>query len=146
MRNELLALAISISLTACVPTMSRRTFAPMVTGTLTQHGGPIANAEILLTASFTAAKASTRTDSKGRFLVGPLSETQFARGVFGDQVYVYRLDIRVAEEQPYLGFEGHGMGDPPNDIEVACDLSNPIRQGKSVSFCSRSDHTAPAQE
>jgi hypothetical protein len=146
MRNGLLALAIIISLIACVPTISHRTYAPKVSGTLIQDGGPVANAEIILSASFTAAKASTRTDSEGRFLVGPLSETQFTRRVFGDRVYVYKLDIRVAEEQLYLGLEGRGMGDPPNDLEVDCNLSNPIRQGKSVSYCSSKYHTAPAQK
>ncbi|MEW6674066.1 MAG: carboxypeptidase-like regulatory domain-containing protein [Thermodesulfobacteriota bacterium] len=126
--------------------MSSRTYAPKVSGTLIQDGGPVANAEIILTASFTAAKASARTDSEGRFLVGPLSETQFTRRVFGDRVYVYKLDIRVAGEQSYPGFEGHGMGDPPSDLEVACDLSKPIRQGKSVSYCSPKYRTAPERK
>ena len=144
MRNELLVLAASISLIACVPTLSRRTYAPMVSGTLIRNSGPIANAEILLTASFTDAKASARTDSEGRFQIGPLSERQFARRVFCDRVYVYKLEIRVAGEQPYLGFEGRDMGAPPNTLELACDLSNPIRQGKSVSHCSRD--AAPARQ
>lgn len=126
--------------------MGRRTYAPKVSGTLIQDGKPVANAEIILTASFTAAKASTRTDSEGRFLVGPLSEAQFVRRVVGDRVYVFKLDIRVTEEQTYLGLEGRGMGDPPNDLGVACDLSNPIRQGRSVSYCSPKYHTAPAQK
>lgn len=142
----MLVLAASISLMACVPTLSRRTYAPMVSGTLIRNGGPVANAEILLSASFTDARASARTDSEGRFQIGPLSETQFVRRVFGDRVYAYKLGIRVAGEQPYLGFEGRDMGGPPNNLELACDLSNPIRQGKSVSHCSHDYHPAPARK
>lgn len=146
MKPKFLLLAATLSLSACVPTLSRRTFAPMISGVLLRDGTPVPDAELLLTASWTDTTASAKTDSSGRFQLGPLTERQFVRSVFGDRVYVYKLGIRVAGEPPSLGYEGRDMGALPDNLHLTCDLSKMIGKGASARHCSRDRHQTPPVE
>ncbi|MFA6316084.1 MAG: carboxypeptidase-like regulatory domain-containing protein [Elusimicrobiota bacterium] len=132
-------LAVLGSLVACVPTLSRRSYTPLISGTLVRDGKPVVDAEIVLTAAFTDARASAKTDSEGRFHVGPLSERQFMRRVFGDRIFIYKIGINIVGEQGYTAFEGRSLGYLPDSIQLACDLTHPSRQGKSLSYCSRNE-------
>lgn len=141
MKTRLIVLAVPFLLLACVPIPNRRTYAPLVAGTLVRNGAPVAGAQMLLSARFFGAAATAKTDAQGRFKLGPLSKLRLTRSVLGDLLYEYALKIKVPGEEEVSGLTGHGVGYPPEDVQVTCDLSRPVEQGrsKSIVYCSSSE-------
>lgn len=135
MRTELIVLAAALVHLACVPYPNRRYFAPEVSGVVLRDGAPAAGAEVVLTTRFSKSAATARTDADGRFKLGPLSELQFTKTLLGDPLYIYALTIKVAGGAEYRGLEGRGMGYPPRELAVTCDLSRPLGQGQALSYC-----------
>jgi hypothetical protein len=135
MKIELIVLM--VALTACVPIPNRHYFAPEVSGVIVRNNVPAANAEVRLASKFSETAATVRTDVDGKFKLGPLTEMRFTRTVLGDPLYEFILSIKVTGEEEYRGLAVHGVGYAPEQLQVTCDLDKPIRQGKSLGYCSR---------
>ena len=77
-------LTAGLVLAACVPIPHRVYFAPTISGTVTSDGAPVEGADLHLSGNFTNKTATARTDSSGRFKIGPLRTWEATTGLLGD--------------------------------------------------------------
>src|SRR5258705_54646 len=102
----------SLWVAACVPVPHHHYFAPGVAGLVMDGGVPVANAEIVLTGTFTDHISTVRSDGEGHFQIGPIAELEFIQWLMGDPLFGYRLNITV-DKQTYLGLSESNVGYVP---------------------------------
>jgi hypothetical protein len=130
--------AASFLVVACVPAPHYHFFAPRVAGVVLDGGAPVADAEIVLTGKFTNRIAMVRSDGDGHFQVGPLSELVFIQWLIGDPLFGYSINITLGN-QTYVGLSESSLGFAPPNIQVSCDLSHPVRTGRTSVYCSHNN-------
>lgn len=131
-------LTAGLLLAGCVPVPHRVYFAPSISGTVTSDGTPVEGADLHLSGNFTKRTASARTDSSGRFKIGPLRTWEAITGLLGDPGYAYSLSIRVSGAE-YTGLTVERLGYAPTELKITCDLAKPAITGRTPQYCRPTD-------
>jgi hypothetical protein len=134
--RRLSVLALTLTLTACLPIPNRQYFAPTVSGVVVIDGAPVQNAKLRLSSPFTHKTAEVSTDSTGQFTVGPLRMWRLSTSLLGDPLYQYSLDV-TSSNTAYPGLTEGQVGYPPTGLSVFCDLSKPVPNGTTAVYCAR---------
>ncbi len=131
-------------LPACVLFPVPHDLAPKISGVVLENGVPVEGAEVVLVRSYLSTvdatqvskdqrSISTRSDSSGRFAVGPIKTVKVVH-MFGDELLVYALVIRH-NGQSLLGFRDSGTGSAGGPFSVTCDLARPKKYLDSTIYC-----------
>ncbi|ASP35749.1 hypothetical protein [Labrenzia sp. VG12] len=134
---------LGLATAACVVFPVPHRLAPKVSGVLLENGEPVADAKIVLAvvpfsanapqSADGAQKVTTRTDSLGRFELGPLRSVKIVHAAYGDEIApLFALSIET-NDQRYTGFRGEAgvLG----HITGTCDLARPVKQGNEDFAC-----------
>jgi hypothetical protein len=115
-------IAICLLLGACVPIYTDED-APRIAGVLLDGGRAIADADVELFSIVSHKSLHTRTDSDGRFSIGPLQDVEFFVLPMGDHFVSYGLRFR-ADGHSYAS-EGSMIPAWAHTEGLICDISAP---------------------
>jgi hypothetical protein len=113
------------ALTGCVVWPSTEEYAPHFRGQVKNSGLAIRGAQIRVTSGFANDSVVQSTDYEGKFQTDRISKLTWVHFLTGDRLESYKLVI-VADGKEYLGYQEILMGPGPGNIDLDCDLGQPI--------------------
>ena len=123
----------ALSTSACYPIFHDVQDTPIVSGIVTMHGKPVADAMVQLyyndpVLSDTNRVLAGKADASGRFTIGPIKDFKYFGGLVGYAGTDWRLEFVVGGTH-YQGWQNRSLGFPSAMIDVSCELDDPIKSG-----------------
>lgn len=130
------SLSLALSVSACLPAPHRVYLAPLISGTVTRGGEPVAGTQLRLRATGTEQVAVATSGPDGHFELGPLSQLAMTTSLLHDASYGYVLELSDGG-QDYPGLTQNENGFPPPLLPLDCDLAQPRGSAADVHYCER---------
>lgn len=119
------AIAIAAMFCGCLPVPHTEPDIPQLSGTVTFHGIPVANADIKITHRYNPTTESTIATTGAAGIFEFAGQRRFVAAIWlGDPGYTFELKILV-DGKTYLGYAEHGLGFAPGAMSFVCRLEQP---------------------
>jgi hypothetical protein len=121
-------------LSGCVPFPNLHTFAPALSGVVTQDGKPLSEATVTVAAQFSREVRLATTNQDGSFATEAIRELRLTAFLVGDSLFEFTVTISSVGNS-YTGFAIVGMGSAPSSLKLSCDIAKPVILASRKVYC-----------